>query len=686
MRKGRFGRLVAGTVLALIVAAPTLSISAPESVESVRPPPATLNGHRNDRHRTYRHRVVPRQQPAAHTRRTTRHDVRSRPPAARYRAIRRNAPAEPPPQRAAVRREAAPLPPIPPTHVAPPAPPPAAAAEAPVNKPDTGALALGTALDKPLAANNSAIGDRLRAILTAKTFGRAMERAPERKAIQDFYAAHNYAPLWIKDGGLTPRAKAVIVKLQNAATEGLNASDYPVPRFDTFNGAEQLAKGDIGLTYSLLTFARHLSTGRIAPRRVFAQVEYGNHTPDPDTILKTVFEARDVDAAIESYDPPDEGFRALKQKLADLRGQSANTDTKRIPSGPAIRPGRKDPRIPALRAHFGLKGKTDDLTYDRRLYNVIRRVQHDNNLRPTGIIDGHVLALINGPNHDQKIDTVKANLERWRWLPRKLGDTYVMVNLPDFTLKVVNDHHVVWRTKIVAGKPQTPTPLLSASMDEVIVNPSWYVPQSIIHNELLPLYESDPNIFDRMGLEVKKGPDGHINVVQPPGAANALGRIKFNFQNKFQVYLHDTPEKRLFSYDRRAFSHGCMRVQDPTKFGELILSLAMKGRTPNSRQIQSMFGQEEHDFKLINRPMVHLTYQTAFVDENGKLQLRHDIYGFDARIHAILTSGERRVADVAPPPDPTRDLQTAQANQEILRRVERREAGNPFAFFEQLFR
>ena len=396
---------------------------------------------------------------------------------------------------------------------------------------------------------------------------------------------------------------------------------------------------------------------------MFAQVEYGTHTPDPETILKTVFEARDVDAAIESYNPPDEGFRALKQKLADLRSQSADTDTNRIPSGPAIRPGRKDPRIPAIRAHFGLKGKANDLTYDRRLYNVIRRVQHNNGLRPTGIIDSHVLALLNGPNHAQKIDTVKANLERWRWLPRNLGDTYVMVNVPDFTLKLVHDHHVVWRTKIVAGKPQTPTPMVSASMDQVIVNPSWYVPQSIIHNELLPLYESDPNIFDRMGLEVKKGPDGHINVVQPPGAANALGRIKFNFHNKFQVYLHDTPEKRLFSYDRRAFSHGCMRVQDPTKFGELILSLAMKGRTPNSRQIQSMFGQEEHDFKLTNRPMVHLTYQTAFVDENGKLQLRHDIYGFDARIHAILTSASaawptshrRRIRPATwRPPRPTR--------------------------------
>ena len=277
-------------------------------------------------------------------------------------------------------------------------------------------------------------------------------------------------------------------------------------------------------------------------------------------------------------------------------------------------------------------------------------------------------------------------MERWRWLPRDLGKAYVMVNIPDYTLKVVHGHDVVWRTKIVAGKPQTPTPLLTASMDSVLVNPSWYVPQSIIQNELLPRYASDPNIFDRMGLEVKKGPDGNINVVQPPGAANALGRIKFNFPNKFQVYLHDTPEKRLFSYDRRAFSHGCMRVEDPTKFGEIVLRMAMNGHTPDSRQLYAMFGQAERTFKLSNRPMVHLTYQTAFVDDGGRLVLRDDIYGFDARISAIMHSGERRIADVAPPQDPKRDLATAKANQEILRRVERREANNPFVFFERLFR
>jgi murein L,D-transpeptidase YcbB/YkuD len=212
------------------------------------------------------------------------------------------------------------------------------------------------------------------------------------------------------------------------------------------------------------------------------------------------------------------------------------------------------------------------------------------------------------------------------------------------------------------------------------------VPQSIIQNEYLPLYASDPLIFDRLGLEVKRGPDGHINVVQPPGAANALGRIKFNFPNKYQVYLHDTPEKRLFAATRRAYSHGCMRVENPTKFGEVMLGLALAGPAPDSRQIERLVGQEEKIFKLDKRPMVHLTYQTAYVDDTGKLIVRDDIYGFDARIKSIMHSDERRVADVAPPQDTKRDLATLKSNQEILARVERREASNPFQFFEKLFR
>jgi murein L,D-transpeptidase YcbB/YkuD len=641
MRKEKFDRLLAGTMFALIIAAPTLSIAAPDRVESSAPPPASLNGQ-------------PNSQPMRHRDET----------------------------------------PAPPQYVAP-VPEPAAPSPAVLRDTDAAAANasadIKASLDRQLAAGNAQITDKLRGIVAGKQLDRRIERANDRKAIEQLYTSRGNSPLWIHDGALTPQAKLAIMRLKNASADGLDTADYPVPEFASLNGAEALADGDIKLTNSVLTYARHLAVGRIAPTRVSAEVDYGNHTPEPSDILRKIADTRDIDGTLNSYNPPHDGFRALKEKLAELRSDSPHAEAveNRIAEGHPIKPGEKDARVPTLRERLNVKGKTTDLVYDRALFEAIKNVQARADIKVTGVIDGKTIAAINGPkplSQAQQVEHVIANMERWRWLPRDLGKTYVMVNIPDYTLKVVRDNALVWRTKIVAGKPQTPTPLLSASMDTVLVNPSWYVPQSIIQNELLPRYATDPQIFDRMGLEVKRGPDGHINVVQPPGAANALGRIKFNFPNKFQVYLHDTPEKRLFASDKRAFSHGCMRVEDPTKFGEVMLHLTMNGTpTPTSPQIMAMFGQEEKTYKLMTRPMVHLTYQTAFVD-NGKLVLRDDIYGFDARVNAILHSDERRVADVAPPQDPKRDQATAKSNQEILSRVERREANNPFSFFDQLFR
>ena len=674
MRNVRLDQLLAGSMLAMIVATPQVSLAAPEGIRQIAPPPPSLNG-----------QIIHRREAAP---------VPPAPIQQRIITV-----PEPVAQEPAKREPVVQAPPA-------PAPEPVTSAKADASDVDL------SALDKPLVANDSQIADRLRD--QVKQLDKRFDNPVERKAVETYYAGRQFAPVWIRDGRLTAGAKAAIARMKNASADALDPTDYPVPEFATFTGADALAAGDIKLTHSVMTFARHLAVGRIAPTRVSAEVDYGTHTPDPADILKRIPDARDVNAALNGFEPPHEGFKALKAKLAELRGNGARAEADdRIANGPALKPGDKDARVPQLRERLGVAfaaqpeavqvrdrrtgriklvkvskddNKAAELVYDRALFNAIKNVQARADIKPTGVIDNRTLAAINGPSSSQKADTIAANMERWRWLPRDLGKAYVMVNIPDFTLKVVHDDRPVWHTKIVAGKPQTPTPLLTAPMDNVVVNPSWYVPQSIIQNELLPLYANDPQIFDRMGLEVKRGPDGHINVVQPPGAANALGRIKFNFPNKFQVYLHDTPEKRLFAADKRAFSHGCMRVLDPTKFGEVVLHMAMAGPAPDSRQIERLVGQDEKIFKLANRPMVHLTYQTAYVDDAGKLVMRDDIYGFDARIKTIMHTDERRVADVAPPQDPKRELATMKSNQEILNRVERREAANPLQFFERLFR
>lgn len=247
----------------------------------------------------------------------------------------------------------------------------------------------------------------------------------------------------------------------------------------------------------------------------------------------------------------------------------------------------------------------------------------------------------------RQIETVIANMERWRWYPRDLGNTHVLVNQPDFTLKVMHNGAQVWTTRIVIGKPTMPTPLLSETMKSITVNPTWHVPASIVHNEYLPALAEDPTVLDRMGLRVNyRG--GEVEITQPPGDGNALGRLRFNFPNRFSVYQHDTPDKQLFGLDFRAYSHGCMRVQDPAKYADVLLNIAHPNERWTTERIKSMFGKAEQDIQLPPTQIwVHLTYQTAFVDNSGKLQIRPDLYNLDSRTLAAIKS-ERGMMEPAP--------------------------------------
>ena len=247
----------------------------------------------------------------------------------------------------------------------------------------------------------------------------------------------------------------------------------------------------------------------------------------------------------------------------------------------------------------------------------------------------------------RQVETIIANMERWRWYPRDLGKAHVIVNQPDFTLRVMHEGNQVWTTRIVIGKPSMPTPLLSETMKYITVNPTWHVPPSIVHNEYLPALAQDPTVLDRMGLRVSYS-GGGVSIWQPPGPNNALGRIRFNFPNRFLVYQHDTPDKYYFAHGVRAYSHGCMRVQDPAKYAEVLLNIARPNEHWTAERITRMFGHAEQDLQLQPTPIwVHLTYQTAFVDNAGKLQTRRDVYNLDSRTLAAIRSA-RGVIEPAP--------------------------------------
>jgi L,D-transpeptidase YcbB len=527
------------------------------------------------------------------------------------------------------------------------APAPAATAVAPVAEPTketTKAASNVPAADQPVA-------DRLREMLGAKSL-RDFDRKGERAAVEKFYTARDFAPLWTQGGAVTGSGKSVMARLKDAESDGLNAADYPVPDFTAAANPDALAEAELKLTSSVLDYARQAQSGRMHYSQVSGDIQYPEHPTDPSEVLANVTSAKDASAALDSYNPPQKLYRALKAKLAELRGQGDGPVTQ-IADGPALKftPSRnkkqpavalEDARVPQLRAKLGVSENAADDHYDAKVAEAVRRFQEGAELKATGVLDDRTVKAINSPKRDKQIDTVVVNMERWRWLPRELGaaaigNAYVILNIPDYTLKVMQNGAQVWTTKVVTGQPGIhATPLLTETMKFITVNPTWNVPPSIIYNEYLPALAQDPTVLTRMGLKLDRAKDGSIHISQPPGEANALGRIRFNFPNKFLVYQHDTPNKELFAKEDRAFSHGCMRVQNPDQYAATLLGITEPNEHYTADKIRGMYGRSEIDLKFPTPIPVNITYQTAFVDDGGKLQFRKDVYGRDATMIALL--------------------------------------------------
>jgi murein L,D-transpeptidase YcbB/YkuD len=532
----------------------------------------------------------------------------------------------------------------PPATAVPPSPAPATAA--PAAEP----AAPAAAPPKEIAARPPApldpVAEKLRDLLAGKV-DRLLDRKIERKPIEAFYAARNFAPLWSENGAANTRAKAVIARLQQADADGLEPSDYPTPDLAAASTPDALAEAELRLTSSVLTYARHAQIGRVHYSRVSADIVYDLVPPETADVLGKMAEAKDAGEALASYNPPHEGYRLLREKLAEARARTGDSGPARIASGPVLKIGMQDARVPLLRERLGLAADGDNTTFDKALSEAVKKFQRGHDLSGTGTLTGATIDALNGPRRGRDTDVIIANMERWRWLPRDLGHAYVMVNIPEYMLKVVNNGSVMWRTRVVVGKPSMPTPMLSETMKYITVNPTWNVPPSIVQNEYLPALQQDPTALERIGLKVDYNRDGTVHIYQPPGDRNALGRIRFNFPNKFLVYQHDTPDKNLFAHEKRAYSHGCMRVQDPVKYAEVLLSIELPHEGYSEERIRRMFGTGERDISFPKPLPVHLTYQTASVDDAGKLVIREDIYGRDARLLAQLRGEERRFADIA---------------------------------------
>jgi len=535
----------------------------------------------------------------------------------------------------------------------------------------------------PTPTIDDQVADQLHQLSSGK-FDRILGGRAERTAIEAFYSGRSYAPIWITDGHANARAKAAIEYLAHVDADGLDPADYPVPDFKSLTDPQALAEAELKFSMTVITYAHHASIGRVAWSRVDANIQYDTKAPEPASVLATMADAKDVAAALDAYEPHAPGYLALKAKLAEIRAGNRDGIKPPIPNGPALKIGQQDDRVPALREKLGVLGD-GGTTYDKALAEAVKKFQKAHGLKATGTLTAPTVEALNGPRPAHVTDTIIANIERWRWMPHDLGKIYVMVNLPDFTVGVFHDGKRIWKTKIVIGKPDMPTPIMTAMMKFITVNPIWHVPPSIINREYLPAMAQDPTVMQRMGLMVDRNSAGQVTGIwQPPGDNSAEGRIRFNFPNKFLVFQHDTPDKYMFGYARRAFSHGCMRTQDPLKYAEVLLSLVRPNDGYTVERLKKMYGPHEINIDLPTFIPVHVTYQTAFVDSAGKLEFRDDLYGRDKELLAILHNPQAlKVADTPV------ERQISASHREILSAADHAPVwggqGGPGGFFARLF-
>ncbi|MDF2117785.1 L,D-transpeptidase family protein [Roseiarcaceae bacterium H3SJ34-1] len=469
---------------------------------------------------------------------------------------------------------------------------------------------------------------------TTKDLAKAQQaQRKEREAIVAFYTGRDNAPVWVSSGGLTEAGRSLVARLARASDDGLDLKGFTQPNL---TGADEatLAKAELALTQTAVDYARQASGARVDPRSI-GLITAKPEIAEPAAILAAIA-APGIEAGdrLAEFNPPHAGYRALRTKLAELRRENPAMASQRIGPGPELRVGMKDRRVPLIRARLGIDpaGDNDPLLYDIRVASAVADFNRANGLSNGNTLTSRTIAKLSGGEPLRLEAELISNMERWRWVPRDMGDTRIEVNIPDYKVKVTRDGEVVHTARVIVGKPQNPTPVFSDTMRHVIVNPYWNVPVSIIKKEMMPGYAKDPSYFQKRGYEVTSY-RGQMVVRQPPGERNALGRIKFMFPNEHSVYLHDTPSRGLFANARRAYSHGCVRVENPFKLAEIVLG---KDNGWSEAKVRSLIGGGE---RLINLPQlipIHIEYFTAFVDDEGKVQLREDIYGYSHKVQAAL--------------------------------------------------
>ncbi|MCG8408867.1 MAG: L,D-transpeptidase family protein, partial [Phycisphaerales bacterium] len=383
--------------------------------------------------------------------------------------------------------------------------------------------------------------------------------------------------------------------LRGSGDDALHPADYqPELLADMANTAttlQELADVEINLSKVFVDYATHLAAGRVEPNKFNREINLFPGAPDPVDILTGIADTEEFTDYILALAPNTPNYDRLKRALALYREKAENGGWPVIPEGEVLKPGMEDPRVPVLLERMIAQdlyegaGNGEGLLYDGDIVDAVKLFQERHGLEVDGVIGKNTLAQINVPI-EERIHQMELNMERRRWMKDDLGYKYVFANLADQAVKVVKGTKTIHWARIVVGKPYHRTPVFSENMTYAVVNPYWNVPRSIAVNEYLPKLRKNPGAVRAQNIRVLSGKNEFdpysipwntyskanfpFRLRQDPGKGNALGRIKFMFPNKFNVYIHDTPSKSLFARASRAFSHGCMRVQDPLALGAVL--------------------------------------------------------------------------------------------------------------------
>jgi L,D-transpeptidase YcbB len=480
-------------------------------------------------------------------------------------------------------------------------------------------------------------------------------------AVEQFYEQRANQPLWVTINGYSPRAREVIAELGRAGDWGLVASDYSVGDPGNKNLTQsKLVDAELTLTMAVIRYAHDAHVGRFDPRRISELIDLMSIPPSPAEVLSGLAQSPDPARFLASFNPQHREFLLLREKyLALIEGREAKATPAQIPDGPLLKPGDTSPDIALFRQRLRTTpsvGSSAD-TYDQALVEAVQKFQLGIGLKADGTITPALRRALNGQARASsttigQVEQIRANMERWRWVPEQLGENYILDNIPEFLTRIVENGQVVHTARIVVGKPSTPTPIFSNSIKYVEFHPFWRVPDSIKFKEILPsIAHGGSGALTRRGLRIEMGGKEinparirwtttnikTLDVFQPPGPGNALGDVKFMFPNHFDVYMHDTPSKELFADNVRAFSHGCIRVQNPQAFAEFVMGL---GNGWMAERVQQEFATNGNEQVQLDNPLpVHVTYFTVRINDNGDLSYFDDVYGQDQRT-ALAIAGK----------------------------------------------